>query len=193
MNSLAKLLGVDSEVYNQWQLHLSQEDPVVILFLLSIVIPSALWFFWTSLSRLDYRPKKFLFFGLRLAAFTLLLLILLKPELEFRKSEPLKNSIVVLLDNSKSLSIKTNESPRIDLIKKTLTTNASYLKKLGKDFNVDFYFVSDAIEKVAAGTVESHYQPHRPLQILQGCLKSWRNVILSKLFKGYSCFRTAQI
>ena len=162
MNSLAKLLGVDSEVYNQWQLHLSQENPVVILFLLGIVIPSSLWFFWTSLSRLDYRPKKFLFFGLRLAAFTLLLLILLKPELEFRKSEPLKNSIVVLLDNSKSLSIKTNESPRIDLIKKTLTTNASYLKKLGKDFNVDFYFVSDAIEKVAAGTVESHYQPHRP-------------------------------
>ncbi|MFL2915640.1 MAG: glutamine amidotransferase [Nitrospinia bacterium] len=162
MKSLAKLLGIDSEVYNQWQLHWLQEDSVEILLLLGIAIPSALWFFWGSLSRVDSRPRKLLFFGLRLAAFSLLLLILLKPELEFRKSESLKNSIVVLLDNSKSLSIKTNESPRIDLIKKTLTTNASYLEKLGKDFNVDFYFASDAIDKVRAGKVESLYQPHRP-------------------------------
>ena len=162
MNELAKLLGIDPLVYNKWQLHWSQEDPVVIFALLGVVIPIALWFFWASLSRINSRSRKLLFFLLRFAAFTLLLLILLKPELEFRKSQLLKNSIVILLDNSKSLSIKTNESPRIELIKKALTTNASYLEKLEKDFNVDYYFISDALEKVAAGTVNSLYQPHRP-------------------------------
>ena len=63
MNSLAKLLGVDSKVYNQWQINFLQEGSLEILLLLGVVIPSALWFFWGSLSRLDYRPKKFLFFG----------------------------------------------------------------------------------------------------------------------------------
>ena len=41
MNGLAKLLGVDSEEYNHWQLHWSPEDPVV-LTVLGIVIPLGL-------------------------------------------------------------------------------------------------------------------------------------------------------
>ena len=147
MNGLAKLLGVDSEEYNHWQLHWSPEDPVV-LTVLGIVIPLGLWFFWTSLNRVGSRSRKFLLFALRLSAFTLLLLVLLKPELEFRKSQSLKNSIAVLLDNSKSLSIKTkiDESSRIDLIKKALQANASYFENLAKDFNVDYYFFSDDID-----------------------------------------------
>ena len=162
MNWLVKLLGIDPEVYNQWQLHWSPEDPVLVFAVLGVVIPIALWFFWTSLNRVGSRSRKLLLFALRVVAFGLLLLILLKPELEFRKSQSLKNSIAVLLDNSKSLFIKTDESLRINLIKKALVSNALYLENLGKDFNVDYYFVSDGIEKVAAGAVESHYQPHRP-------------------------------
>ena len=162
MNWLAKLSGVDPEVYSQWQLHWSPEDPVVIFTVLGVVVPLALWFFWTSLNRVSSRPKKLLLFVFRLAAFMLLLLILLRPELEFRKDKTLKNSIAVLLDNSKSLSIKTDESQRIDLVKNTLKANADYFENLGKDFNVDYYFFSDDIEKVAAGVVENLYQPHRP-------------------------------
>ena len=162
MNELAKLLGVDPKVYNQWQLHWSPEDPAMIFTVLGIVVPIALWFFWTSLNRIGSRSRKFLFFALRLAAFTLLLLMLLKPELEFRKSQSLKNSIAVLLDNSKSLSIKSDDSPRIDLVKKVLKANASYFENLRKDFNVDYYFFSDDIEKVAAGAVEDLYRSYRP-------------------------------
>ncbi len=162
MNRLAKLLGVDPEVYNKWQLRWSPEDPVLIFAVLGIVIPAALWFFWTSLNRIGSQSRKLLLFVLRLAAFALLLLILLKPELEFRKSQFLKNSIAVLLDNSKSLSIKTDESPRIDLVKKALKANASYLENLGKDFNVDYYFFSDDMEKVAVGSVENLYRAYRP-------------------------------
>ena len=162
MNWLAKLFGIDPKVYNQWQLHWSPEDPVVIFAVLGVLIPLALWFFWTSLNRVGSRSRKLLLFVLRVAAFTLLLLILLKPELEYRKSQTLKNSIAVLLDNSKSLSIKTDESRRIDLIKKALASNALYLKNLEKDFNVDYYFASDDIEKMAAGAVKNLYQPHRP-------------------------------
>jgi uncharacterized membrane protein len=162
MNWLAKLFGIDPEVYNDWQLHWSQEDPVVIFALLGVVIPLALWFFWTSLDRVGFRSRKLFLFVLRVAAFTLLLLILLRPELEFRKSQTLKNSIAVLLDNSKSLSIKTNDFPRIDLIKKALASNSLYLENLAKEFNVDYYFASDDVEKVATGAIENLYQSHRP-------------------------------
>ena len=39
MNGLAKLLGVDPEEYNHWQLHWLPDDPVVVLTVLAIVIP----------------------------------------------------------------------------------------------------------------------------------------------------------
>jgi uncharacterized membrane protein len=162
VKDFAELLGIDPGLYKQWELHWSPEDPLMTFVLLGIFIPIGLWFFWTSLNRVSIRSRKLLLLGLRLAVFILLLLILLKPELEFRKSDSLKNSIIVLLDNSKSLSIKTDEFQRIDLIKKTLATNAAYLEELRKDFVVDFYFISDEIEKVAAGMLESLYQPHKP-------------------------------
>lgn len=184
MNWLTKLFGIDPVIYNQWQLHWSPEKPVVIFAVLGVVIPLALWFFWTSLNRIGSRSRKLLLFVLRVAAFTLLLLILLKPELEFRKSQTLKNSIAVLLDNSKSLSIKTDESPRIDLIKRALMSNAPYLESLGKDFNVDYYFVSDDIEKVAAGAVENFYQPHRPFTDLTRVLDE-----LEKRYPGPSLLK----
>jgi len=161
MNWLAKLLGVDPDVYNQWQIHWSPENPVLIFVLLGIGVPIALWFFWTSLNRISSSYRKLLLFGLRLAAFMILLLILLKPELEFRKSHHLKNSIAILLDNSKSLSIQTGESKRIDLIKTALKANSAYLEKLEEEFNLDYYFVSDDLEKVASGAVDKVYQPQR--------------------------------
>lgn len=66
--------------------------------------------------------EKYLLFGLRIVTVVLLLLVLLQPRLEFRNVQPIPNSIAVLLDDSKSLSIKTfpSEKPRIDLVKEAL-------------------------------------------------------------------------
>ncbi len=50
MNMLEKFFRVDSEGFNQWQLHWWPEDPVLIFTVLGIVIPLALWFFWASLT-----------------------------------------------------------------------------------------------------------------------------------------------
>ena len=164
MNRLAKLLGVNPEEYNQWQLHWSLADPLMPLLVLGIIISVAMWFFWTSLSRVGSLMRKLLLFALRLSVFALLLLIVLKPELEFRKSHTLKNSIAVLLDDSKSLSIKTSpdESLRIDLVKDALQANASYFESLAKEYNLDYYFLSDDIEKTGVGAVQTDYQPRRP-------------------------------
>ena len=139
MNGLAKIFGFDSKDYDRWQVNWAPEDPWLIAISLGLMMPLALWFFWTSLRRVGSKPKKVFLFFLRVAAFVLLLVILLRPELEFKKSHSLKNHIAILLDNSKSLSIKTfpKEVPRIDLVRKTLESNKEYFDQLKKDFQVE--------------------------------------------------------
>ena len=188
MNGFAKLFGVDSGEYNQWQLHWLPEDPMLLLAVLGIVFPSSLWFFWNSLSRVGSWRRKFVLFALRLGSFTFLLLILLKPELEFRKIKSLKNSIAILLDNSKSLSIKTfpDETSRIEQIKNVLEVNASFFESLGKDFNIDYYFFSNEIEKVGAGQVKKDYRPYRPFTdlapVLDGLARNYPSQSLQGIF-----------
>ena len=125
MMKFVKIFGFDPKEYDQWQINWAQEDQWLIAIFFGLMGPLALWFFWTSLRRIGSTPKKFFLFSFRILAFVFLLMILLRPELEFRKSHSLRNHIAILLDNSKSLSIKTfpKEIPRIDLVKKTLKFN----------------------------------------------------------------------
>jgi uncharacterized membrane protein len=188
MNGLSKIFGFDPKDYDQWQVNWAPEDPWLIAISLGLMMPLALWFFWTSLRRVVSKPKKIFLFFLRVAAFSLLLIILLRPELEFKKSHSLKNHIAILLDNSKSLSIKTfpKEAPRIDLIRETLESNKEYFDQLKKEFQVDTYFVSDEIEKVSSGL--EGYQAHRPYTDYRRILEELNKVYENKSLKGVFLF-----
>lgn len=188
MNTLAKIFGFNAEDYDQWQMHWSPEDPWLIAASLGLMIPLALWFFWTSLRRIVSRPKKYFLFSLRVFAFAFLLIVLLRPELEFKKSHSLKNHIAVLLDNSKSLSIKTfpSEVSRIDLVRKALESNKDYFDSLKKDFNVDTYFVSDLLERTS-GTVED-YRARRPYTDFNRAFDELSKAYQSKPLQGVFLF-----
>ena len=188
MNFLAKIFGINPMEYEQWQLNWAPEDPWLISVSLGLIIPLALWFFWTSLRRIGSRPKKVFIFFLRIMAFSFLLIVLLRPELEFKKSHSLKNHIAVLLDNSKSLSIKTfpGESPRIDLVKNTLEFNEKYLEQLNSKFNVDTYFVSDEIKKT--GSHLENYRPDRPFTDLSRVLNELERSYENKPLQGVLLF-----
>jgi uncharacterized membrane protein len=188
MNGLAKIFGFDPQDYDQWQVNWAPEDPWLIAISFGLMMPLALWFFWASLRRVSSKPKKVFLFLLRVAAFSLLLIILLRPELEFKKSHSLKNHIAVLVDNSKSLSIKTfpKEVPRIDLVRETLESNKKYFDQLKKDFQVDTYFVSDGIEKVSSGL--EGYQAHRSYTDYRRVLEELNKVYENKSLKGVFLF-----
>ena len=188
MNGLAKIFGFDSEDYDQWQVNWAPEDPWLIAISLGLMMPLALWFFWTSLRRVGSKPKKVFLFFLRVVTFVLLLVILLRPELEFKKSHSLKNHIAILLDNSKSLSIKTfpKEVPRIDLVRKTLESNKEYFDQLKKDFQVDTYFVSDGIEKVSSRLKD--YQANRPYTDYRSVLEELNKIYENKSLQGVFLF-----
>ena len=188
MNGLAKIFGFDSEDYDQWHVNWAPEDPWLIAISLGLMMPLALWFFWTSLRRVGSKPKKVFLFFLRVVTFVLLLVILLRPELEFKKSHSLKNHIAILLDNSKSLSIKTfpKEVPRIDLVRKTLESNKEYFDQLKKDFQVDTYFVSDGIEKVSSRSKD--YQANRPYTDYRRVLEELNKIYKNKSLQGVFLF-----
>ena len=188
MNGLAKIFGFDSKDYDQWQVNWAPEDPWLIAISLGLMMPLALWFFWTSLRRVGSKPKKVFLFFLRVVTFVLLLVILLRPELEFKKSHSLKNHIAILLDNSKSLSIKTfpKEVPRIDLVRKTLESNKEYFDQLKKDFQVDTYFVSDGIEKVSSRLKD--YQANRPYTDYRRVLEELNKIYENKSLQGVFLF-----
>ena len=178
MIEFVKIFGFDLKEYDQWQINWAQEDQWLIIISLGLMAPLALWFFWASLRRIGSTPNKIFLFSLRIFAFVFLLMILLRPELEFRKSHSLKNHIAVLLDNSKSLSIKTfpKEIARIDLVKKTLESNQEYLKQLKNKFHIDTYFISDGIKKTIYFLIlqsvrffRTHPDRYFPLYILRPC------------------------
>lgn len=158
MKPLLGLFGLSAD-YNEWEVHWLPENAGWIFLFLVFLVPPALWFFWTSLSRISYPPQKIFQFGLRVLSFILLILVLLHPEIEFKKSNILKNSIAVLLDDSRSMSVKTAEQQRIDLVRGLLKKKHDFFETLKETFQVDYYFVSDRITPVTATEAESKYQP----------------------------------
>ena len=188
MNKLAKILGFDPKEYDQWQINWGLEDPWMVIIFLGLMVPLALWFFWTSLRRIGSTPKKIFLFSLRIFAFVFLLMVLLRPELVFQKSHSLKNHIAVLLDNSKSLSIKTfpEEISRADLIKKTLEFNKKYFDQLKTEFNVDTYFISDGVQKTNFGS--KNYRPYRPYTDFSPALKELGRNYENKSLQGVLFF-----
>lgn len=160
MNLLARLFGLSPVDYNEWELRWLHQDGNWIFILIALLILPALWFFWSSLRRISFFPKKLFLFFLRLSCFALLILVLLHPEIEFRKSEALKNSIAVLLDDSMSMSIKASEKQRIDLVRDILKKKQDFFEALKENFQVDYYFVSDRIAAVPPASIESKYRSH---------------------------------
>ena len=164
MNFLIELLGASPAEYNEWSIQWAPENIELILTCLAVAVPLALWFFWTSMARIPSRLKKVFLFSLRVFAFILLALLLLKPQLVLKKSHSQENSIAVLLDDSKSMAIKTfpTEETRIDLVRKTILANREYFDSLKKDYNVETFFVSDHIDSIADDNLTERYQPRTP-------------------------------
>ena len=110
MMGFGEFLGIDPNQYNAWEVHWASHQTWMLGFLV-LLMPVMLWFFWTSLQRIRSPVKKLFLFGLRLLILGLVLLVFLQPKIEFKKTRSLKNSIAVLIDDSKSMSININHIP----------------------------------------------------------------------------------
>ena len=160
MNRLATLWGEEWGEYNAWELHWTSDVWGGTFVFLGVLIVLSLWFFWASLSRIRSPWKKVFLYTLRVFVLLLVAIVVLQPQLEFKKIQPLKNTIAVLLDDSKSMTIKTfpSERPRGDLVRKVMEDNKEYFETLKQDYEVDFFFASDGIKPVPFSNVATGYQ-----------------------------------
>jgi uncharacterized membrane protein len=164
VNFLIELLGTGPAEYNEWSIQWAPDNIELILSFLAVSVPVALWFCWASMARISSRRTKVFLFSLRVLAFIFLALLLLKPQLELKKSHSLENSIAILLDDSKSMAIKTfpSEDRRIDRVRQTMVANKKYFDDLKKDYNVETFFVSDHIDAVSGSDPMAAYEARTP-------------------------------
>ncbi len=160
MSFLEEIFGFALKDSNDWGVHWGYDGSPWMYAFLGILSLVTLRFFWMSLGRISSPVKKSFFFFLRTAVFILLLLALLQPSLDINKKNSLKNSIAILLDDSKSMSIKTfpEEKKRESLIREAVESNLEIFESWEEDYKLDFYFVSDHINAVSQSELVSSYQ-----------------------------------
>jgi len=163
MKVLIEFFGLDPGQFNEVGLSLATKDLSYAWILTLFVVPPALWFFWVSLKRIHSPFRKTLLISLRALTFFLLVFILLQPELEFKKSHILKNRIAVLVDDTKSMSIKTfpSEQSRADFVRQAFETNQGVLESLANIFQLDYYLISDQIEPTSSLSSGGRYSPKK--------------------------------
>ena len=190
MSTLIEWFGLDPAEFNEIGLRWVTEDLVPVWLVVLVLVPVALWFFWTSLGRIQSPTRKIFLIVLRTLTFAVLVFLLLKPELEFRKSQMQRNTVVVLLDDSKSLSIKTfpSETPRIDLIRHALEKNHKIFESLKDDFQVDYFLASDRIEPIPAVEVPDRYRAKTPNTDITEIFTQVKKRYEDKLLRGVMLF-----
>jgi uncharacterized membrane protein len=161
--TLVELFGLDPEQFNEVSLTLATKDLTSGLVFLLFVFPLALWFFWTSLKRIHLPLRKTFIITLRVFALLVLVFIFLQPELEFKKKHTLKNRIAVLVDDTKSMSIKAfpSEQPRIDFVRQAFKKNQNALDSLANIFQLDYYLISDQIESISSIGLDGRLSPKK--------------------------------
>lgn len=86
--------------------------------------------------------------ALRLAFFSLLLLLLMRPSLVLSTLVPKESLLAVVVDNSRSLSIPEDGRPRGEPAARLLAEDSDFLKRLEEKFYLRFYRFDAAAERV---------------------------------------------
>ncbi len=161
---IAEWFDLDPEEFNQIDILWSGIDSPFLWLFLALTVPLSLWFFWTSLRRISSRPRKTFIIMLRIFAFALLAAILFQPQLEFKNNQTLKNHIAILLDDSKSMSVKSfpEEISRTELVKKWLERNADTLESWTRDYKVEYFFASDALNPASKKQLPDQLHARKP-------------------------------
>ncbi|MEK7804503.1 MAG: hypothetical protein AAB264_02215, partial [Planctomycetota bacterium] len=146
---------MNTENINQWNLTFTGMESPWLRALALILALTALYFSWASIKTIHPPVKRWLVMFLRFAAVTIIVLMLLQPQMEQKEVLKLKNKVVCVLDNSMSMTLKGGDTgiARSQLVDTFFKENASFIRKLQDDFDVDFVTFSDAIKEISAADV----------------------------------------
>ncbi|MBI5124767.1 MAG: VWA domain-containing protein, partial [Planctomycetes bacterium] len=157
LRQLINLWWTPQTTSEQWSLSLTGAQEPWLKVLVVVLALLTLFFSWNSLRGVPSLRHRLQIFSLRLVAVTAIVLMILEPQLEMEEMARIKNTVALLIDHSRSMSLKDKGESRLETIRKFLSGNADFLRSLGEDFEVNYFAFSDRLEEagkeIIGGTV----------------------------------------
>lgn len=144
------------ENFTQWHLTFAGIENVGLRALVFFLAIGALYFSWLSIKNITPVFKRWYLLVLRFASVVLIVILLLQPQIEQKEVLKLKNKVVCLIDNSKSMTLKGGDTgiSRYQLVTDFFKYNASFIGELQNNFDVDFLCFSDIIKEISYNDIE---------------------------------------
>ena len=178
------------ENITQWNLTFAGIENLGLRVLVLFLAVAALYFSWFGIKAIYPITKRLLLFALRFIAVVLIVLLLLQPQIEQKEVIKLKNKVVCLLDNSKSMTLKGGDTgiPRFQLVSNFFKDNSSFIKELENNFDVDYLSFSDTIKEISYNDIENGLALDGSNTDFAQILKQLKNRYEGKSVKGYLVF-----
>ncbi len=178
------------ENFTQWNLTFPGIENTGLRLLVIFCAIAALYLSWLSIKAIYPIPKRLLLLGLRFAAAVLIVILLFQPQLEQKEVLRLKNKVVCLLDNSKSMALKGGDTgiSRFQLVNNFFKDNASFIEELHNNFDVDYISFSDIIREISYGDIERGLSLDGENTDIAQTLKLLKKRYENKPVKGYFIF-----
>ena len=178
------------ENITQWHLTFVGIENLGLRVLVLFLAVAALYFSWFGIKAIYPITKRLLLFALRFIAVVLIVLLLLQPQIEQKEVIKLKNKVVCLLDNSKSMTLKGGDTgiPRFQLVSNFFKDNSSFIKELENNFDVDYLSFSDTIKEISYNDIENGLALDGSNTDFAQILKQLKNRYEGKSVKGYLVF-----
>lgn len=181
---------MNMENLTQWNLTFVGIENLGLRVLVVLLAIAALYFSWSSIKSITPASKRLLLLALRFAAAMFIVLLILQPQVEQKEVLKLKNKVVCLIDNSKSMTLKGGDTgiSRFQLVADFFKDNASFLEELQNNFDVDFLSFSDAIKEISSDDVEKGLVLDGTNTDIARTLKLLKKRYEGKSVKGYLVF-----
>ena len=178
------------ENITQWHLTFVGIENLGLRVLVLFLAVAALYFSWFGIKAIYPVTKRLLLLALRFIAVVLIVLLLLQPQIEQKEVIKLKNKVVCLLDNSKSMTLKGGDTgiPRFQLVSNFFKDNSSFIKELENNFDVDYLSFSDTIKEISYNDIENGLALDGSNTDFAQILKQLKNRYEGKSVKGYLTF-----
>lgn len=131
-----------------------------LLVLLIVIACLALFFSWQSLRNVTSRAKWSMMFSLRTIGIILIVLVALQAGVELEKFVELRDKLVLVFDNSMSMTMKSSgggehDNDRADKVLEFINENKGYINRLEKDFDVQYLLFSNDVRLASRQEIEN--------------------------------------
>jgi len=180
----------DMENLTRWHISFTGIESVWLRVLVLCLAISALYFSWRGIKALPLWNKQTVLFALRFLMVALFVMLLLQPQIEQKEVLKLKNKVVCLIDNSESMTLKGGDTriTRFQLVKNFFHDNASFVKELENNFDVDYVSFSDTIKEITHDDIEKGIVPDGANTDIAQTLKLLKKRYEGKSVRGYLVF-----